>query len=59
MKNIILSGLISGIILSSFSPNILAANVHSGAHPSASQIQNIIHHFSYDVIGLAVVKTYG
>ncbi|BAQ62377.1 hypothetical protein GM3708_2783 [Geminocystis sp. NIES-3708] len=51
MKKFILTGLVSGMILSSLSPNILAANVHSGSHPSASQIQNATHHFSYDVIG--------
>jgi hypothetical protein len=51
MKKFILTGLVSGMMLGSLSPNILAANVHSGAHPSASQIQNATHHFSYDVIG--------
>lgn len=51
MKKIIYSSIISGVILGSFSPDILAVNVHSGAHPSASQIQNATHHFSYDVIG--------
>jgi hypothetical protein len=50
VKKIIYSSIISGVILGSFSPNILAVNVHSGAHPSASQIQNATHHFSYDVI---------
>lgn len=51
MKKNIYSSIISAIVLGSFSPNILAVNVHSGAHPSASQIQNATHHFSYDVIG--------
>lgn len=51
MKKIVFTGLISGLLLGTLSPNILAANVHSGSHPSASQIQNATHHFSYDVIG--------
>lgn len=51
MKKIVFTGLISGLLLGTLSPSILAANVHSRAHPSASQIQNATHHFSYDVIG--------
>lgn len=51
MNKIIFSGLLSGVIFTAFSPNILATNVHSAAYPSSARVQNATHHFSYNVVG--------